>query len=119
MNTTIIYKNRISEVADAVTEGANLWLNTDDLHSSTGWELTPEGACMGEICIPIPPGREAGFLSENGKLFNVSALERHINNPVVKDHIHSVWLFGEGTARSGMFNGALHAPDFTLPDLDN
>ncbi|MCZ6789923.1 MAG: redoxin domain-containing protein [Chloroflexi bacterium] len=118
MSTTIIYKDRVSEVADAVVQGDNLWLPIDTLHSSTDWELTPEGACMGEMCIPIPAGREGEFLTEDGTLFNLPALERYMSNPVVHNDTHSVWLFGEGAAAGAGFQDPLQAPDFTLPDLE-
>ena len=98
MNTTIIYRDRVSEVSDAVAQGDDLWLPIKALHSSTDWELTPEGACIGEMCIPIPDGREGEFLTEDGKLFNLPALERTMGWPMVHDEAHSVWLFGEGAA---------------------
>ena len=118
MSTTIIYKDRVSEVADAVVQGDNLWLPIDTLHSSTDWELTPEGVCAGEMCIPIPEGREGEFLTEDGKLFNLPALERYMGRPIVHDEAHSVWLFGEGAATGAGFHDPLQAPDFTLPDLE-
>ena len=118
MSATIIYKDRVSEISNAVAEGDNLWLPIDELHSSTDWELTPEGACVGEMCIPIPAGREGEFLTEDGKLLNLPALERYMNNPVVHDDTHSIWLFDEGAAAGGGFHDPLQAPDFTLPDLE-
>ena len=117
MSTTIIYRDRVFEAADAVAEGDNLWLPIKALHSSTDWKLTPEGACIGEMCIPIPAEREGTFLTEDGKLFNLPALERYMSNPVVHDDTHSVWLFGEGAATGVGFHDPLQAPDFTLPDL--
>ena len=118
MSTTIIYRDRVSEAMGAVAQGDDLWLPIDTLHSSTDWELTPEGACIGEMCIPIPGGREGEFLTEDGKLFNLPALERYMNNPVVHDEAHAVWLFGEGAVGGGGFHDPLQAPDFTLPDLE-
>jgi hypothetical protein len=117
MGTTIIYRDRVSEVSEAVAKGDDLWLSIDNLHNSTGWELTPEGACIGEVCIPIPLNREAEFITADGGMFNLPALERHIGNPIVHDESHSVWLFGDGPITGIDSRYSLQAPDFTLPDL--
>ena len=118
MATTIIYKDTISEVPGALKDGDNLWLPLDELHRSTGWELREEGACIGEMCVPIPAGREAEFLKQDGQMFNLSALHRLLGQPVVHDEAHSVWLFGEDAAPGASDFLALEAPDFSLPDLN-
>src|ERR1700722_1373387 len=33
-----------------------LELGADDFHQLSGWELRPEGACKGDVCVPLPPG---------------------------------------------------------------
>jgi hypothetical protein len=99
-------------------EGGNLWLSLDALRTTAGWELKPQGACLGDICVPIPAGRESEFLRRDGAEFNLVALSRLLGQPVVHDDRREVWLFGEsaGTRRDAL--ASLQAPDFTLPDLD-
>src|SRR5260221_8526962 len=114
---TLLINNRAAvETPDATAESENLWLPLPTLEERTGWALKPEGACRGEICVPLPRGREREF-SQDGR-FNITALARHLNQPIVRDAEGSVWAIGEsaGTRQSAL--QSLEAPDFTLPDLD-
>jgi hypothetical protein len=95
-----------------------LWLSLDDLRATTGWELKPQGVCLGEVCIPIPAGREADFVGADGTQFNLAALVRQLLQPAVHDDAHAVWCFGEAASTSNNALQSLQAPDFTLPDLD-
>ena len=118
MVTTIIYRDVVSEVAGAKPEGEDLWLPLSDLYNSTGWDIRDEGACMGELCVPIPSGQEGEFAKEDGQLFNLTALHRLMGQPAVHDQAHGVWLFGETSpvVTDSLF---VHdAPDFSLPDLN-
>jgi AhpC/TSA family len=118
MSVTIIYADRSMSVANATTEGNNLWLSLDGLRTTTGWELKPEGVCQGEVCVPIPAGRERDFVSAEGKMFNLTALAQLLNQPAVYDNTYKVWFFGEAVNARDSAWQSLQAPDFTLPDLD-
>lgn len=115
---TIIYHDKPASVAGAQAEGDNLWLSFDELRAATGWELKPQGACLGEVCVPIPVGREAEFVRKSEGRFNVAALARQLGQPVVHDDAHGVWFFGEAASTRDDALSSLQAPDFTLPDLD-
>ena len=95
MSATVIYGDRPSSVAGATPEGNNLWLSLTELHKATGWELTPQGACLNDVCVPIPGGRKAEFLRADGQQFNLAAFARLQGQPVVHDDTHGVWFFGE------------------------
>jgi AhpC/TSA family len=118
MSVTIIYGDRSASVANATAEGNNLWLSLDDLRATTGWELKPQGACLGEVCVPIPAGRETDFIRADRNQFNLAALARQLNQPVVHDDAYAVWFFGEAVNARDNAMQSLQAPDFTLPDLD-
>ena len=118
MSIAILHDRREYQAADALAEGDNLWLGLDDLRAASGWTLKPEGACMGERCVPIPPGREAEFLRDGGRRFNLAALARLLGNPIAHDDRHGVWAFGAAPAERNQSLRTLEAPDFTLPDLD-
>ena len=118
MSVTIIYGDRPVAVASAMAEGNNVWLSLDDLRATTGWELKPQGVCLGEVCVPIPAGRDADFVGADGKQLNLAALARQLNQPVVHDDAHAVWLFGEAASARNAALQSLQAPDFTLPDLE-
>jgi len=118
MSVTIIYGDRPVSVASATAEGNNLWLSLDDLRATTGWELKPQGVCLGEVCVPIPAGRETDFVRADGKQFNLTALAQQLNQPAVHDDAYAVWFFGEAGNARDHARQSLQAPDFTLPDLD-
>jgi hypothetical protein len=118
MSVTIIYGDRPVSVASATAEGNNLWLSLDDLRAATGWELKPQGVCRGEVCVPIPAGRDADFVRADGTQVNLAALARQRNQPTVHDDAHAVWCFGEAASARNTAWQSLQAPDFTLPDVD-
>jgi len=70
------------------------------------------------MCVPIPTGREGEFVRAGGSQFNLAALARLLNQPVVHDDTHNVWFFGDAASTRSTALLSLQAPDFTLPDLD-
>lgn len=118
VSTTIIYKERVSHVANAMARGDDLWLPVEELPASTGWELRPEGVCLGDVCVPLPAGCEREFITPDGRMFNLGALYRLLGQPLVHDATHSVWACGEGAAAHTSALRSSEAPNFTLPDLE-
>ena len=118
MPIDVIYGDRQSEAVTTEAEGDNLWLGAGDLARVTGWEIKPEGVCKGEVCVPIPVGREADYVRDNRRSFNLAAFARLLGQPVLHDDNRGVWFFGQdaGTRRAAL--KSLEAPDFELPDLD-
>ena len=114
----IIYKGNVAKVEGAKAEGESLWLSRADLTAASGWELKPEGACLGSVCVPIPPARESEFIRDGGKSFNLATFARHLGQPVVHDDNNGVWYFGEAAEARRASLKSLQAPDFELPDLD-
>jgi hypothetical protein len=117
MAATIIYGDKVAEVAGASVHGDDLWLALDDLRRATGWELKPQGVCKGEICVPIPPRTHDEFVCAD-ESFNLGAFARHLGQAVAHDDTHAVWFFGEPSAARRNHLLTLEAPDFTLPDID-
>jgi len=113
---TLLMNERESQVPAAGAEGEALWLPVTSLERATGWVLKPEGACLGERCVPLPRGREAEFV--RGGTFNITALAAYLGQPVLRDVAHGIVAIGESAeGRAGKLR-TLQAPDFTLPDLD-
>lgn len=114
----VIYADRPSQVIDAVAERDNLWLSAADLVKISGWQLKLEGVCKGDVCVPIPVGREADFIRDNRQSFNLASFARLLGQPMLHDDNNAVWYFGHdaGTRRAAL--KSLEAPDFELPDLD-
>ena len=111
---TLLINARSTAVPAESADG--LWLESGALEAATGWTLKPEGACLGERCVPIPHGREAEFVRDGR--FNILALADYLQQPIVRDAEHDVIAIGESAeGRAGRLR-TLEAPDFTLPDLD-
>lgn len=118
MSATILYQEQPPYASTAEAEGEDLWLAANELPAATGWELRPEGACRGDVCVPIPRGREGEFLRARPARFNLAALARLLGQPAVRNDAHDVWSFGESADARSRAMRSLQAPDFTLPDLE-
>ena len=78
----------------------------------TGWELKPEGACKGEICVPLPA--EA---VHNGTV-DVATVAARLGMPLVHDEGAGLWSLGPESAQTGRALTTAMAPDLELPDVD-
>jgi hypothetical protein len=84
----------------------------DDFAAGTGWDLKPQGACRGEVCVPLPPEvRTAG-----GRIDVRVAAER-LRMPLLHDEAHDVWALGPATVSGKALDTAV-VPDIELPDVD-
>ena len=115
---TVIYDAKTTTVQDAVPDPDNLWLTTSDLTKTSGFVLKPQGACLNELCVPIPKAREASFLRNVNrvKYFNLSELARTLHQPSVHDAASQTWLFGARPEAQMRYVNTLEAPNFTLAD---
>jgi hypothetical protein len=112
---TVLYNDHAHSV-NARADAENLWVAPRELTALNGFALKPEGACLGDICIPVRD--EDTALRENAAplRINVAELARRLQQPFVVDVEQGVWSFGAIPAlRSRFVNDAL-APDFTLRD---
>lgn len=103
-------------VAGAEVDGEELWLPAGELGAALGWTLREEGLCRRDVCVAIPPGREAEFTRDG--TVNAAAFWRHTDRPVVHDRSGTVWVLGAASKERAAQLSSLEAPDFTLPDLD-
>ena len=88
-----------------------LTVTTDEFESGTGWALRPEGACRGDVCIPL------GDDIVVDDRVDVTAAAARMQLPLVADAEHGVWALGPwpGTGRALV---SAEAADLALPDLD-
>ena len=77
-----------------------------EFETRTGWEIKPQGACKGDLCVPLPGAAEGGML-------DVRMLAERLGMPVVSDEKHGLWCLGP---ESGRALASAQAPDFNLPD---
>jgi hypothetical protein len=80
-----------------------------EFETGTGWALKPEGACRGDVCIPLsaPPG----------DVVDVKQIANDIGMPLVRAGRRKLWALGPASIGSHALTSA-EAPELTLPDLD-
>jgi len=116
--TTVVYDGAASKVTNLLPGQSDLWLTLPDLTRVSGFVLKPQGACLGELCVPIPKARKQAFERDHAraKWFNLSELARTLNQPEVQDAEHNIRLFGPRPELAMKMRDTLQAPNFTLPD---
>jgi hypothetical protein len=87
----------------------SLGIPKSEFEAGTGWSLKPEGACQGELCIPLsaPPGDPV----------DVTRIAKDLGMPLVSAAEHGLWALGPASIGSRALATA-QAPDLRLPDLD-
>jgi hypothetical protein len=112
MAFTILEDGRSTEV-DARTDEGRILLSPDDLERSLGWSLKPQGLCLDEVCVPVPPSSK---VVSRGSI-DLEAFADLLGRPLAKDVEAGAACLGESAAdRRAAMKGCL-GPDFTLPDL--
>ncbi|MDQ1519481.1 MAG: hypothetical protein QOI55_554 [Actinomycetota bacterium] len=79
----------------------------------TGWEIKPEGACKGEVCVPLPPEARAA-----GDTIDVGIVAERLGMPLVTDDTHRISAVGPETAITKRALTTARAPHLELPDAD-
>lgn len=77
-----------------------------EFHEATGWEIKPEGACKGEVCVPLPSGD-----------FSLSTAAERLGMALVSEPEAGLWAVGPETL-GGRALASADASSFALPDLD-
>lgn len=80
---------------------------TVDEFARTGWELKPEGACRGEVCVPLPDGVD-------GDVVRVDVVAERLGMPIASDAATGWRSIGPATV-SGRALATAVAPDLELP----
>jgi len=83
----------------------------DEFAARTGWTLKPEGACKGDVCVPLPDGAT----TSDGRV-DVNIVAAKLGMPVVRHGDTDLWAVGPETAVTGRALTSAEAPDLRLPD---
>ena len=110
---TVLYQGR-THTLDSTGSGPQLLIRPDALEGVNGFELKPEGACLGELCYPLPEGILVE--QDGGQWFDLAAFADHIGQPYVADLEARVWSFAELPARRESLLVDAMAPDFEITD---
>lgn len=73
-----------------------------DLQSRTGWTIEPQGACRGDVCVPLTAP------------FDMRTLATRVGMAIVHDERHGLWALGPGS--SGLALASAELPEIVLPD---
>jgi hypothetical protein len=91
----------------------------DAFTARTGWTIKPEGACKGDVCVPLPPDAVLdGATGAGDRRLAVEPLAEHLGMPLVRHAGADLWALGPETAITGRALTTAAAPDFTLPDVN-
>jgi len=84
-------------------------ISKQDFEQHTGWQFKPEGACKGDVCIPMTKAP--------GDTLDLTSLADQLGLPLVSSPEHKLWALGPESVGSRALVTAQAAP-LTLPDLD-
>ena len=82
-----------------------------EFEAESGWSLKPQGACRGDVCVPLP----ADAVQDD--VVDVRAVAERLGMPLVHDADAGLWALGPETL-SGQALPTAAAPDLALPMLD-
>ena len=77
--------------------------------AGTGWQLKPEGACKGAVCIPCD--------LDEPRIVDVAAMAKILGMPLIEEPDFGVWALGPESIDSRALTDA-EAPELCLPDID-
>ncbi len=86
-----------------------LQITRSEFEKGTGWQIKPEGACKGDICIPLK--------DPVNDLVDIERIAEDMNLPLVAEPAHGIWALGPDSI-GGRTLSTAQAPNLTLPDLD-
>lgn len=81
-------------------------IDVAEFERRTGWAIKPQGACKGEMCVPL-------FTTEP----TVDLVAERLGMPVVRDEARGLIALGPDIV-SGKALATADMPDITLTDLD-
>ena len=81
-------------------------INPDEFSAGTGWEIKPEGACKGEVCVPL-----------GGGVFDLTSAAERLGMAIVADDTSGRWAIGPESLGDRALATA-EAPELVLDDID-
>jgi hypothetical protein len=83
----------------------SLDISADAFAAGTGWEIKPQGACKGEVCVPL------------GGSFELLAVADRLGMALVHDDATGLWALGPESLGDRALATA-QAPELVLDDID-
>lgn len=80
----------------------------------TGWQIKPEGACKGDVCIPLP---NTAFTNADRDNIDIRAIADIMQMPVAESPDEGLYALGPECIGGRALTTA-QAPELELPDVD-
>ena len=112
----ILANGKTTEVAQRTDASEDLWVRMDELPGATGWQMKPEGACLGELCVPLPANKREEWIADadDWVWFSYSEFAEMIGQKYVRDG--DVWSLGSVPAVQSVGLESAIAPDFEVTE---
>jgi hypothetical protein len=81
-------------------------LSAAEFEAGTGWQIKPEGACFGEVCVPL-----------GSQPFDATEAAARLGMAVVASDSGSRWAIGPATPQ-GRALATAEAPELVLDGID-
>jgi len=81
-------------------------IGPDEFVAGTGWDIKAEGACKGEVCVPLPAGE-----------FDLATTASRLGMAIVADASGGRWAIGPESLGDRALTTA-EAPELILDDVD-
>ena len=85
----------------------------DEFTARTGWSIKPQGACKGDVCVPLPDNARG-----DGHRIDARVLAERLGMPIVAHDGGGLWALGPESAVTGRALTTAVAPELTLPDAN-
>ena len=114
----ILANGKTTEVAQRTDANGTLWVRLHELPEATGWQMKPQGACLGELCVPLPPGKRDEWIADadDWVWFCYSDFADMIGQRYVRDG--DVWSLGSVPQARQIGLESANAPDFEMTQRD-
>ena len=86
----------------------SLDVDRKEFEGRTGWVFKPEGACKGDVCVPLPAG------AASSAKVDARMLSDRLGMPLIHDADANIWSLGPEAMGHALT--AAKAADFELPD---
>lgn len=113
---TVLYNDRVVEVARTLADPDDLWVVPEDLTRISGFALKGNRLCLDAVCVPAAANSDLRITRAKQTWISMTALARELKQAVAVDAERGVWSFGEVPAARASFLESALAPDFSLPN---
>jgi hypothetical protein len=109
-SATVLFQDQTVALEKIRPDANELWVRAADLPRINQFTVKPQGACRGDMCVPIPK------TLKSGEWFNLTGFAKRLHQTYVTED--RVWSFGEIPVIRGDYYQSRIAPEFAVPDRE-